>query len=391
MDVSLATTDPLAWWRRHRSLFLVAGWIWIGLGLVQCAQTYVLSRATGRPWALSSALVNGMPWWLSWLALTPLIAWLAERFPFGQGRPWGSLAAHVVSAMVVACLQLPAVAAVYWLTTGQAAQPALTLPNEIARFFGSYFLESVVTYGAAAGAFIAIDSARSARAEAEQRAQSRSRRHARGHRTRARLDALAMELNPHFLFNTLSAISGLLAQGRTADARDVIRRLGELLRQTLGSGAEPLNTVAREVELLGDYLFIQGMRFSDRLRVTLDVDAGAHGCLIPAMLLQPLVENAIRHGVEPREGMGDVRVCIARSNGALRIAITDSGDGFALADAGRPAHEGIGIGNTRARLRHLYGASASLTLDNLASGGASAVVVLPVRDAVAASDAGRNG
>jgi sensor histidine kinase YesM len=187
-----------------------------------------------------------------------------------------------------------------------------------------------------------------------------------------------MQMNPHFLFNTLTAISGLVTQERKAEAREVIQRLGELLRQSLGNGNGPFSTVAREVELLEDYLYIQRVRFSDRLSASVEIDGETRALVIPAMLLQPLVENAIRHGIEPREGKGTVRVSVRRSGDSLRISIADSGAGFTLGGNGRPLREGIGIANTRERLEHIYGSSASLVLQNGAGGGAEAIVTVPI-------------
>jgi sensor histidine kinase YesM len=185
-------------------------------------------------------------------------------------------------------------------------------------------------------------------------------------------------MNPHFLFNTLTAISGLVSQERKAEAREVIQRLGELLRQSLGNGNGPFSTVGREVELLEDYLFIQRIRFSDRLSATVEIDEETRELLVPAMLLQPLVENAIRHGIEPREGKGTVQVSVRRADDTLRITISDSGAGFALGGNGRPAREGIGIANTRERLDHIYGSAASLALSNQPGGGAEAIVIVPI-------------
>jgi hypothetical protein len=356
----------------------VAAAVWLSFGLVQCVQSYVYAEAVGRPWSLAESLVTGMPWWLSWLALTPLIATLAERYPFSGGRHWQSLGRHALGAIIISCVQLVVTASVHWLTSGRFAGVSASLGNHVQRFFGSYFLESIVTYGGAAGALVAIDFARARHDEAVVRARLEAQAAAlESSVTKARLDALSMELNPHFLFNTLSAISGLVGQDRNGEAREVIQRLGELLRQTLGNGNGAYNSVAREVELLEDYLFIQRVRFSDRLRIVLEVADAARECLIPSMLLQPLVENAIRHGVEPREGRGDVRIRVERISASLRILIADSGAGFQFDPEGRLAHEGIGISNTRARLDHLYSDNARLLLQNGGSGGAEAIVVIP--------------
>jgi two-component system, LytTR family, sensor kinase len=356
--------------------------VWVTFGLVQCAQSWVYALAAGRAWNLVAALVGSMPWWLSWLALTPLIAWLAGRYPFADGRAWRSLGAHVIASVGIACGQLTAVGAVYWLTTGRTGGVATSMGNQIQRFFGNYFLESVLTYAATAGVFIAIDFARAARDQTVARAKLEAETAAlEASVSKARLEALSMELNPHFLFNTLGAIASLVSQGRPTEAREVIERLSGLLRRTLGCGNGQLSSVTTELDLLDDYLYIQRVRFSDRLRVTMEVDDAARDCAIPTMLLQPLVENAIRHGIEHREGVGNVRVQVGRIAGSLRVAIADSGFGFAFDASGRPAREGVGIANTRARLAHLFGDDAALVLRNVPEGGAEAIVVLPALEA----------
>jgi two-component sensor histidine kinase len=367
------------WLSNRRTLFTIAAAVWMSFALLQVAQSFVFSQAAGRPWTLVGAVIGGFPWWLSWLALTPVIAWLAARYPFTEGRPWASLGRHAVFGVVIALVQVVTVGAIYWFTTGQFSGVASSLGNQVQRFFGNYFLESVVTYAGTAGVFTAIDFARAVRDEAVTRARLEARAAAlESSVAKARLDALSMQMNPHFLFNTLTAISGLVSQERKGEAREVIQRLGELLRQSLGNGNGPFTTVAREAALLEDYLYIQRVRFSDRLDATVEIDRDAGECIIPAMLLQPLVENAIRHGVEAREGKGRVRVSVRRDNGSVEIRIVDSGGGFTLGANGRPAREGIGIANTRERLDHMYGDKASLILRNARGGGAEALVTLPV-------------
>jgi sensor histidine kinase YesM len=186
-----------------------------------------------------------------------------------------------------------------------------------------------------------------------------------------------MELNPHFLFNTLTALSGLVGQGRKREARDVIERLGQLLRRALDGGHEPLSTVGRELELLQDYLYIQQLRFVDRLNVQLDVEESVRDCFIPSMLLLQFVENAVRHGIEPLPGPGTVSLRIDRIDGSLRMNISDTGAGFAFRPDNELVREGIGIANTRARLAHVYGERAALELRNRDDGGAEVTIVVP--------------
>ena len=373
------TSRSQDWLSNRQTLFAIAAAVWMSFAVLQVAQSFVFARAVGRAWTLTGAIVGGFPWWLSWLALTPLIATLAERYPFTRGRHWQSLGKHATAGVLVALVQVVTVGAIYWFTTGQYAGVATSLGNQVQRFFGNFFLESVVTYAGTAGVFTAIDFARAVRDEAVIRARLEARAAAlETSVARARIDALSMQMNPHFLFNTLTAISGLVSQERKAEAREVIQRLGELLRQSLGNGNGPFSTVAREAALLEDYLYIQRLRFSDRLTASIEIDGQARNLLIPTMLLQPLVENAIRHGIEPMEGKGTVRVNVRRSGDSLRISIADSGAGFTLGRDGRPAREGIGIANTRERLDHIYGSAASLALGNQPGGGAEAVVVVPI-------------
>ena len=371
-------TTRRPWLNDRRTLFTIAAAIWMSFALIQVVQSFVFAQAAGRDWTLLGSIKGGFPWWLLWLALTPVIALLAERFPFTEGRYWQSLGKHAIAGMLVALVQVVTYGIIYWYTTGQYTGVAASLGNQVQRMFGNFFLESIVTYAGTAGVFVAIDFARAVRDEAVTRAQLEARAaELESSVAQARLDALSMQMNPHFLFNTLTAISGLIAQERRTEAREVIQRLGELLRQSLGNGNGAFSTVAREAALLEDYLYIQRLRFSDRLTAHVDIDRDAQDLLIPTMLLQPLVENAIRHGIEPREGKGSVHVSVRRENGTVRISIADSGRGFALGADGRPTREGIGIANTRERLDHMYGSSASLQLGNLTTGGAEAVVRLP--------------
>jgi hypothetical protein len=362
----------------RRTLIRLSAVVWLTFGLAQCLQSYVLAHAAGRPWTLSGALIGGMPWWLSWFLLTPVIAWLATRHHFTAGRVWRPLGAHIVACVVISSVHLAVVGSVYWFTVGRDAGVATSLANQVQRFFGNFFLESVVTYAGAAGVIVAIDFARAVRDKEVSRARLEKQAvELEASLARARLDALRMELNPHFLFNTLTAIAGLVGQDRKAEAREVIGRLAHLLRRALDGGQEPFGTVETELELVEDYLFIQRLRLGDRLSIERSVGGDARDCLIPSMLLLQLVENAIRHGIEPLERRGTVTIQIDRVAASVRISIHDTGAGFVFRGDRGLRREGIGISNTRARLAHVYGDRAALVLQNREQGGAEAIVVVP--------------
>ena len=185
----------------------------------------------------------------------------------------------------------------------------------------------------------------------------------------ARLAALRMQLQPHFLFNTLNTISGLVhTEPERADA--VLTALGELLRLTLETSGERELPLHRELRFVEAYLAIMHARFEDRIRFTVTIGPGAGEALVPAFILQPLIENAVRHGLEPRPGGGSVAIEARREDGRLLVEVRDDGVGLA---GGGPAQEGVGLGNTRARLRGLHGERATLELK---SGGTGCTVLL---------------
>ncbi|HEV8380170.1 MAG TPA: histidine kinase [Gemmatimonadales bacterium] len=197
----------------------------------------------------------------------------------------------------------------------------------------------------------------------------------------ARLDALVGQLQPHFLFNTLHTISAFVLED-PKQANRMITRLSELLRQSFNRERGPLVTLEEELELLDHYVAIQEARFGDRLRVTFRVDPRAAAAAVPTLLLQPLVENAIRYGVAPNGGIAEVEIAATREGDRLHLAVRDNGPG--LNGGGGGGREGIGgmgglgIANTRARLLELYGPSYRFELTNApAPGGALATIEIP--------------
>jgi LytS/YehU family sensor histidine kinase len=195
-----------------------------------------------------------------------------------------------------------------------------------------------------------------------------------GRLTEARLEALRLQLHPHFLFNTLNAISAFV-EANPERARRMIARLGELLRRTLSGGAAAEVPLSRELDLLAPYLEIQRIRFGDRLSIELDVPDGTSDALIPALMLQPLVENAVEHGVKRTLDAARVRLSAKRSGDRLRVEIADNGPGPTSSAEG----VGVGLANTRARLAGLYGDAHRFELRPLESGGTVVTIELPFK------------
>src|SRR5690242_7672561 len=199
----------------------------------------------------------------------------------------------------------------------------------------------------------------------------------------ARLDALVGQLQPHFLFNTLHTISAFVLED-PKQANRMITRLSELLRQSFNRERGPLATLEEELELLDHYVAIQEARFGDRLRVTFRVDPRAAAAAVPTLLLQPLVENAIRHGVLPNGGVAEVEIAATREGNRLYLSVRDNGPGVSTERSHNGnGFGGLGLANTRARLTELYGPSHRFELTNApppSAGGALATIDIPYSD-----------
>lgn len=191
----------------------------------------------------------------------------------------------------------------------------------------------------------------------------------------AKLESLKLQLHPHFLFNTLNTITALISSDPPAAER-VVSGLSDLLRISLYNAGELEVPLERELELLEPYLAIQQIRFQDRLAVSMAVAPETRRALVPNLILQPLVENAIRHGIAPRAAAGLVQIDARRVDGMLHLRVVDDGVGPGAAGGRWPA-EGVGLGNTRARLQYLYGDRHRFELDGSPQGGFSVGITIP--------------
>jgi LytS/YehU family sensor histidine kinase len=207
-----------------------------------------------------------------------------------------------------------------------------------------------------------------------------------GQLMQAHLSALKMQLQPHFLFNTLNAIMVLVRQQKGREAEEMLSRLSDLLRCVLDAANVQEVPLRRELEYVQLYLSIEQVRFQDRLRIEVISDHEALDAAVPHMVLQPIVENAIRHGIGCRSSAGMIRIRACSANGMLEVTVEDDGPGLAV---GSPDQmPGIGLANTRARLTQLYGAEACLVVENGADSGVVATVNLPYRILSTPSDSG---
>jgi two-component system, LytTR family, sensor kinase len=319
-------------------------------------------------------------------ALTPVVFWLGRRWPIERERRLRRVALHLLASAVFSVLQLALEAAAsVWLgifaTETGSSFVGLFSTLMVLGFHGNVLIYWALHGMQAGWRFYWRFREREQEALRLQLQASELRTEL----VRAQLSALKMQLQPHFLFNTLNAVVVLVRQQKGREAEDTLARLSDLLRWVLedvGSQEVPLR---RELEYLRLYLAIEQTRFQDRLRVDLAIAPDVLDARVPHMGLQPLVENAIRHGIERRAAAGRVSVRASREDGLVRIDVEDDGPGFstdAASDSASGAASvsgGIGLANTRARLVQLYGEAASLATGNREQGGAVVTMRLPYR------------
>jgi two-component system LytT family sensor kinase len=313
--------------------------------------------------------------------LTPLIVWAAKRWPIERQRLVQLLALHLALSVAWALLRI-ACEATFHLTWNTYApyDPDLTLREELTLLFIFGFHTAVVAYWVVVSVHTAIRNY----ALFQERAQAALRSDLRASQletqvAQARLGALKAQLQPHFLFNTLNAIVVLVRQQKVKQAEETLARFSDLLRAVLANMEAQEVPLARELEYLRLYLSIEQIRFSDRLRVEILVDPELLDAAVPHMSLQPIVENAIRHGISRRATAGFIEIRAVRAGDSLQVSVRDDGPGFATVGAGGGSN--LGLANTRARLKQLYGDAAELRTESGPEGGAIVTMVVPFHSA----------
>ena len=341
---------------------------WSVPALFSALETYTFSRDMAGAPAAWRVFAAQMPAWYVWLPLTPWLTRLAAREPLSPPRP------RSVLVHLAACLGMGALfAAVYALTT------ATFMPGRDATWAARWLRAWwgwLPMMGMAYATVLAVASA----TRASQRARDSERQAAAlaVQLAESRLLALQTQLQPHFLFNTLNAIVVLVRDKETDEAARMLVLLSDLLRQLLQQGATQEVSLRDEVAVLSRYLELQQLRFADRLRVEWEVEPEALEARVPHLVLQPLAENALRHGIGMRTASGVLRIGARRCGDALELTVRDDGPGLPR-DFDLEAARGIGLSNTRARLSQLYGEAGRLDIANAEGQGTVATVLLPWR------------
>jgi sensor histidine kinase YesM len=299
----------------------------------------------------------------------------AKRFPIANERPARSIALHVLFGLFVAALQLAVYVFAHRLLLGDPTRPFAPW-QQFRQLVLTGFHINLLIYLMLVGFYEAFDYYRRYR-ERERRAAQLEIEAAQleTQLTRAHLDALRMQMQPHFLFNTLNSVS-VLMQEDVALANEMLLRLSELLRLTLSQNQTQEVTLQQELDFLRLYLEIERVRFQDRLKVRIEAAPDTLEARVPNLILQPLVENAIRHAVAPRAAETLVIVRCARYNGKLRLQVSDNGDGVPF---NTKTTNGIGLANTRSRLEKLYGDDQAFELREVNSGGVQVSLTIPFR------------
>jgi len=351
-------------------------WIWIaamwGAGaLFEAGQSVLFMRAIGKQHA---GLIFGTELlsWLPWMLATPFVINLAERYTLFRGTTIRTAAVHLAAFAVISLTAETWFSVLQMLFNpwGCAEWPTfmdawrMSFLFQILTFLIVYGLIVTVTYVMEARERMARQMMETARLSEEL--------------SRSQLAALRQQIEPHFMFNTLHSITGLVRDYQNDAAVSMIVGLSEFLRRALEDSNRSQVTLEEEVEYLQRYLDLQKVRFGERLQVDLDIPAELKRAQVPNLLLQPLVENAIKHGIARRAAGGTVRVAAAYRGGKLNLSIYNDGPDFP-ADV-KATRTGVGISNLRTRLRILHGNESELTLSDTATGAVEVVVSLPLKE-----------
>jgi two-component system, LytTR family, sensor kinase len=384
-----ARTRWFSWWTFLAGL--------TGLSLLTMAQLLLAYRNRGVALSAREAFLSGVATWHQWALYAPLIFALCRRFPFEPNRWQRSLLVHLPMSLVVG----------FCWTTVRWACSFVPWFDEYPLWYWRLFISHFPLWFLAYWVLVSVHQAWHNYHRFRERELRASQLEAK--LAQAQLEVLKMQLHPHFLFNTLHAISTLIH--RDPDAADeMVAQLSDLLRMTLNTVGVQEVPLQQELEFLARYLDIQKMRFQDRLEVVVDVPPETLDVQVPNQVLQPIVENAVRHGVDARSGQGRIEVRARVTNHLLLLTVRDDGPGLhphgqsppvggaglqpyvferramdatgslPAGDPGVPRERrGIGLANTRARLRELYGPASTLSLENHPSGGTLVTLAIPLR------------
>lgn len=355
--------------RRAPLWFLILA-AWLVPALLSGFDTYMQNRLDGHEPDWHWVIFNSLDW-LLYALLTPIVFRASRRFPLRRPHVPRHVAIHVAAALGMC---------VAWAALGTVLRLAIFRPADLTAHalwlgFASWVFTTLPFGVGVYFALVGIQHAFFYLAEARERETQAARLAAQ--LSEARLGALRMQLNPHFLFNSLNAVTVLVRDRKTAEASRMLELLSDILREVLQTDRSHETSLSQEIEFIERYLAIERVRFSDRLRPVITVDSSIARAAVPRFLLQPLVENALRHGIARRGDAGLVEIRGRREGEQLVLTVRDDGPGLPATPA---STAGVGLSNIRARLAELYGSAANLNVSNAEGGGVIATVRLPYRE-----------
>jgi signal transduction histidine kinase len=350
---------------RHAAIIFLTATV---LGFFFAGEIYFLAASFNRDISWGQALYWSFGDWYEWALLAPIIFWTCQRFRFDRASWPRSVSVHVLAGLVLSGTHA-VMCALMAVLQGWFTDKAIAFGTSLKGLLLNRTHFNLAVYALIVCAWYAWDYYRKFR---ERDAQATE---LAGRLAQAQLHALRMQLNPHFLFNTLNAVSSLMLRDVPA-ANRMISRLGELLRLTLEKSDHQEVSLEQEIEFLRRYLEIEQIRFGERLQLRMEVDPSTLSAAVPNLILQPLVENAVRHAIEPQEAGGQIHVRSACDNGRLLLQISDNGPGL-IPQSSVEGRERIGLNNTRERLRKLYGENQQFDLNGNAMGGITASLSIP--------------
>lgn len=348
--------------------------LWSIYGLFNMVVVHYRATLYGKPMSWSECALYEVSYVWIWAAVTPLVLALSRRFPLGRGHSRRNVLVHLFGAFVAAVLTK----SIWDFTALPFVAPAL-VPVDFQSFqksiiraldFGVLHYVILIVCHHAVEYYRKYEDGRLRGSQLEAKLAT------------AQLHALKMQLHPHFLFNTLHSISELV-HDNPARAESMIVRLSDFLRLTLDHTGVPEVPVVEEIDFLRRYLEIEQMRFEDRLTVEWDIDPSTLHARVPNLILQPIVENALKHGISRNTTHGVLRISCKREDGKLAMTVFDNGPGPRRASPNmlESVREGVGLNNTRSRLERLYGGDHHINFRHVAEGGFEVTIRIPMRPA----------
>lgn len=348
--------------------------VWLGIGLFDATQTVFVMRSEGMHHAWTKLFVTLLLSWIPWAMATPAVLRLGRRYPAAQWRRFSTWGTHLAACSVIGLISAAWIAYLEVLLNPYATSPA-TSPapgpffahwqnkfyNGLLSYLILYSLVLLISYMLDFGERLALQQTETARLNEQL--------------SKAQLNALRRQIEPHFLFNTLNAIAGLVREKRNDAAVGMIAALSDFLRRVVEDSDRQQVPLGEELEFAKKYLDIQKLRFAERLQVSVDVGSELNSAQVPSLILQPMVENAIKHGIAKRVQGGAIRIVAFRTNCTLTLRVYNDGPG--LASDWEKSSSGVGISNVRTRLQNLYGNEFQLSMQNQAPGGVEVSVSVP--------------